>query len=114
MRAYISVADAAECTRRQGQGVKGSGCGSGWDGASSGRTELRVDATRGAQDWVGCHGRDSIPLLGPSPRGRGCKSRVQSAEARNADALKRSDPGCELSGADDPKVCPGHAKVSAR
>ena len=59
MRAYISVADAAECTRRRGQGAKGSGCGSGWDGASSGRTELRVDTTGGAQDWVGCHGRDS-------------------------------------------------------
>ena len=45
MRAYISVADAAECTRRRGQGAKGSGCGSGWDGASSGQTELHVDAT---------------------------------------------------------------------
>ena len=37
---------------------------------------------------------------------------VQSSEceSENANALKRSDPGCELSGADDPKVCPGHAK----
>ena len=37
---------------------------------------------------------------------------VQSpeCESENANALKRSDPGCELSGADDPKVCPGHAK----
>ena len=66
--------------------------------------------TWGAQDGVGCHSRDSIPLLGPSPRGRGCKSRVQSVEATNADALKRSDPGCEQSGAGDPKVCPGHAE----
>ena len=90
--------------------MRGSGCGSGWDGASSGRTGLRVDATGGAQDGVGCHSRDSIPLLGPSPRGRGCKCRVQSAEAKNADALKRSDPGCEQSGAGDPNVCPGHAK----
>ena len=38
--------------------MRGSGCGSGWDGASSGRTELHVDATGGAQDWVGCHGCD--------------------------------------------------------
>ena len=60
---------------------------------------LHVDATGGAQDGMGCHGRDSIPFLGPSPRGRGCKCRVQSAEATNADALKRSDPGCEQSGA---------------
>ena len=58
MRAYISVADAAKCTRRQGQGARGSGCGSGWDGASSGRTGLHVDATGGAQDGVGCHSRD--------------------------------------------------------
>ena len=64
MRAYISVADAAERTRRRGQGAKGSGCGSGWDGASSGQTELHVDATGGAQDGVGCHGRD---ILGPYP-----------------------------------------------
>ena len=37
---------------------------------------------------------------------------VQSPEheSKNANALKRSNPGCELSGADDPKVCPGHAK----
>ena len=37
---------------------------------------------------------------------------VQSPEreSENVNALKRSDPGCELSGADDPKVCPGHAK----
>ena len=28
----------------------------------------------------------------------------------NADALKRSDPGCEQSGRGDPKVCPGHAE----
>ena len=62
MRAYISVADAAECTRRRGQGARGSGCGSGWDGASSGRTGLRVDTTGGAQDWVGCHGRDTFQL----------------------------------------------------
>ena len=59
MRAYISVADAAECMRRRGQGAKGSGCGSGWDGASSGRTELHVDTTGGAQDGVGCHGCDN-------------------------------------------------------
>ena len=38
--------------------------------------------------------------------------RVQSPEreSENMNALKRSNPGCELSGADDPKVCPGHAK----
>ena len=59
MHAYISITDAAECTQRRGQGVKGSRCGSGWVRASSGRTGLRVDATRGAQDWVGCHGRDN-------------------------------------------------------
>ena len=59
MRAYISVADAAECTRRRGQGARGSRWGSGWVRVSSGRTGLRVDATRGAQDWVGCHGRDN-------------------------------------------------------
>ena len=41
-------------------GAKGSGCGSGWDGASSGRTGLCVDATGGAQDGVGCHGRDTL------------------------------------------------------
>ena len=37
---------------------------------------------------------------------------VQSPEreSENANALKQSDPGCELSGADDPKVCPGHAE----
>ena len=60
MRAYISIADAAECTRRQGQGARGPGCGLGWVRASSGRTGLRVDATRGAQDWVGCHSRDIL------------------------------------------------------
>ena len=59
MRTYISVADAAECTQRRGQGAKGSRCGSGWVRASSGRTGLHVDATGGAQDGVGCHGRDS-------------------------------------------------------
>ena len=59
MRAYISVADAAECTRRQGQGARGPGCGLGWVRVSSGQTGLRVDATRGAQDWVGCHSRDN-------------------------------------------------------
>ena len=63
MCAYISVADAAECTRRRGQGAKGSGCGSGWDGASSGRIELHVDATGGAQDGVGCHSRDNTESL---------------------------------------------------
>ena len=39
-------------------GAKGSGCGSGWDGASSGQTGLCVDATGGAQDGVGCHSCD--------------------------------------------------------
>ena len=63
MCAYISVADAAECMRRQGQGAKGSRCGSGWVRASSGRTGLRVDATGGAQDGVGCHSHD-INLVG--------------------------------------------------
>ena len=58
MRTYISVADAAECMQRRGQGVRGSRCGSGWVRASSGRTELCVDVTGGAQDWVGCHGHD--------------------------------------------------------
>ena len=43
--------------------MKGSGCGSGWDGASSGRTGLCVDATRGAQGGVGCHGRDTYTCL---------------------------------------------------
>ena len=62
VRAYISVADAAECTRRRGQGARGSRCGSGWVGASSGQTRLRVDATRGAQGGVGCHGHDTLPL----------------------------------------------------
>ena len=38
--------------------MKGSRCGSGWVRASSGRTGLRVDATGGAQDGVGCHGHD--------------------------------------------------------
>ena len=60
MCAYISVADTAECMQRQGQRAKGSGCGSGWDWASSGRTELRVDTTGGAQGGVGCHGRDRM------------------------------------------------------
>ena len=59
MRAYISVADAAECMRRRGQGARGSRCGSGWVRASPGWTGLRVDATGGAQDGVGCHGRDT-------------------------------------------------------
>ena len=81
MCTYISITDGAECMRRWGQGVKGSGYGLGWDRASSGWTELRVDATGGAQDGVGCHSHDSIPFLGPSPRGRGCKCRVQSVEA---------------------------------
>ena len=36
VRAYISAADAAERTRRRGQGAKGSRCGSGWVRASSG------------------------------------------------------------------------------
>ena len=58
MHAYISITDAAECMRRQGQVVKGSRCGSGWVRASSGRTGLRVDTTGGAQDGVGCHGHD--------------------------------------------------------
>ena len=37
---------------------------------------------------------------------------VQSPErgCENANALKRSDPGSEQSGAGDPKVCPGHAE----
>ena len=37
---------------------------------------------------------------------------VQSSEcgSENANALKRSDPGRELSGAGDPKVCPWYAK----
>ena len=30
------------------------------DWVGSGRTGLRVDATRGAQDWVGCHGCDKV------------------------------------------------------
>ena len=58
MHAYISVTDTAKCMQRQGQGVRRSGCGLGWDGASSGRTVLRVDVTGGAQDGVGFHGRD--------------------------------------------------------
>ena len=58
MHAYISVADAAECTRRQGQGARGSGCELGWVRASPGRTELHVDMTGDAQDGVGCHGHD--------------------------------------------------------
>ena len=29
---------------------------------SSGRTELRVDVTGGAQDWLGCHSRDSVAV----------------------------------------------------
>ena len=44
--------------------MRGSGCGLGWDGASSGRTGLRVDATGGAQDGVGCHSRDTPPANG--------------------------------------------------
>ena len=56
-----SITDAAECTQRQGQGVKGSRCGLGWVRASSGGTELHVDVTRGAQGGVGCHGHDTIP-----------------------------------------------------
>ena len=43
-------------------GVKGSGCGLGWDGASSGRTGLCVDTTGGAQDGVGCHSHDTRRL----------------------------------------------------
>ena len=38
--------------------MRGSRCGSGWVRASSGQTELCVDVTGGAQDWVGCHGHD--------------------------------------------------------
>ena len=101
MHAYISVADAAGCTRRRGQGAKGSGCGSGWDGASSGQTELHVDATGGAQGWVGCHGRDITAGNYPQDmvqQERNCIwAMIEGARERNDWTMIRRDSEGEIS-----------------
>ena len=45
--------------------------GSGVVGDCSDESGLSLDTTRVCLGPLGCHGYDSIPLLGPSPQGRG-------------------------------------------